>query len=298
MKNTGLANRLFDISNFTVLMLLSLSIVLPFVYMLSISLSNPVQVGLYQVGLIPRGFNWKSYETVFQDNQILLSYWNSVRYTMLGTVLVLLIGCLTAYPLSVNRFKARRPLSILFTFTMFFSGGLIPSFMLLKNLSLLDTIWAITLPAAFSFWNIVILRTNFQAMPQELYESAFIDGANDWQILFRIVLPLSKAILATIALFASVGLWNAYFGPLMYLTSPEMQPLTIILRRILLANEVLSQGALDQANSMEIDPVASAGRMMSIRMATIFVTIGPIVLIYPFVQKYFVQGVLVGSVKG
>lgn len=298
MKNTGLANRLFDISNFTVLMLLSLSIVLPFVYMLSISLSNPVQVGLYQVGLIPRGFNWKSYETVFQDNQILLSYWNSVRYTMLGTVMVLLIGCLTAYPLSVNRFKARRPLSILFTFTMFFSGGLIPSFMLLKNLSLLDTIWAITLPAAFSFWNIVILRTNFQAMPQELYESAFIDGANDWQILFRIVLPLSKAILATIALFASVGLWNAYFGPLMYLTSPEMQPLTIILRRILLANEVLSQGALDQANSMEIDPVASAGRMMSIRMATIFVTIGPIVLIYPFVQKYFVQGVLVGSVKG
>jgi putative aldouronate transport system permease protein len=298
LKNTGLANRLFDISNFTVLMLLSLSIVLPFVYMLSISLSNPVQVGLYQVGLIPRGFNWKSYETVFQDNQILLSYWNSVRYTMLGTVLVLLIGCLTAYPLSVNRFKARRPLSILFTFTMFFSGGLIPSFMLLKNMSLLDTIWAITLPAAFSFWNIVILRTNFQAMPQELYESAFIDGANDWQILFRIVLPLSKAILATIALFASVGLWNAYFGPLMYLTSPEMQPLTIILRRILLANEVLSQGALDQANSMEIDPVASAGRMMSIRMATIFVTIGPIVLIYPFVQKYFVQGVLVGSVKG
>ncbi|WP_240414018.1 carbohydrate ABC transporter permease [Paenibacillus periandrae] len=298
MKNTGLANRLFDISNFIVLMLLSLSIVLPFVYMLSISLSNPVQVGLYQVGLIPRGFNWKSYETVFQDNQILLSYWNSVRYTMLGTILVLLIGCLTAYPLSVNRFKARRPLSILFTFTMFFSGGLIPSFMLLKNLSLLDTIWAITLPAAFSFWNIVILRTNFQAMPQELYESAFIDGANDWQILFRIVLPLSKAILATIALFASVGLWNAYFGPLMYLTSPEMQPLTIILRRILLANEVLSQGALDQANSMEIDPVASAGRMMSIRMATIFVTIGPIVLIYPFVQKYFVQGVLVGSVKG
>ncbi|OMF20991.1 hypothetical protein BK127_01730 [Paenibacillus sp. FSL H7-0331] len=279
-------------------MLLSLSIVLPFVYMLSISLSNPVQVGLYQVGLIPHGFNWKSYETVFQDNQILLSYWNSVRYTMLGTVLVLLIGCMTAYPLSVNRFKARRPLSILFTFTMFFSGGLIPSFMLLKNLSLLDTIWAITLPAAFSFWNIVILRTNFQAMPQELYESAFIDGANDWQILFRIVLPLSKAILATIALFASVGLWNAYFGPLMYLTSPEMQPLTIILRRILLANEVLSQGALDQANSMEIDPVASAGRMMSIRMATIFVTIGPIVLIYPFVQKYFVQGVLVGSVKG
>jgi putative aldouronate transport system permease protein len=144
----------------------------------------------------------------------------------------------------------------------------------------------------------VILRTNFQSMPQELYESAFIDGANDWQILFKIVIPLSKAILATISLFASVGLWNAYFAPLMYLTSSDMQPLTIILRRILVANEVLSQGALDQANMQEIDPVASAGRMISIRMATIFVTIGPIVLIYPFVQKYFVKGTLVGSIKG
>ncbi|NOU62899.1 ABC transporter permease subunit [Paenibacillus sp. LMG 31461] len=298
MKNTGFANRLFNTANFIALLLLTLSIVLPFVHMFAISISNPVPVGLFKVMLLPQGINWEAYMAVLRDNQIVLAYWNSIRYTLLGTFLVLLIGCLTAYPLSINRFRARRPLSVLFTFTMFFSGGLIPSFMLIKNIGLLDTMWAITLPAAFSFWNIIILRTNFQAMPQELYESAFIDGANDWQILLRIVIPLSKAILATIALFASVGLWNAYFGPLMYLTSPEMQPLTIILRRILVANEVLSQGALDQANTLEVDPVAGAGRMISIRMATIFVTIGPIVLIYPFVQRFFVQGVLVGSVKG
>ncbi|MDF2927476.1 MAG: carbohydrate transporter permease [Paenibacillaceae bacterium] len=298
MKNTGFGNRLFDSVNILALSLLTLSIILPFVYMFSISISNPVEVGHFRVHLFPKGSNLEAYKTVLQDNQILRAYWNSIRYTVLGTLMVLLVGCLTAYPLSVHRFKARHGLTILFTVTMFFSGGLIPVFLMIRNLGLLDSIWAVTLPAVFSFWNIIILRTNFQGMPQELYESAFIDGANDWQILFRIVIPLSKAILATIALFASVGLWNAYFGPLMYLTSADMQPLTIILRRILVANEVLSNGALDQANIMEVDPVAASGRMISVRMATIFVTIGPIVLIYPFVQKYFVKGTLVGSVKG
>jgi putative aldouronate transport system permease protein len=298
MKNSGFGNRLFDGINVVFLSLLTISIAIPFIYMFAISLSSPVEVGNSRVYLIPKGFNLEAYITVLQDNQILQSYWNSIRYTLLGTFYVLLIGCLTAYPLSVPRFRARRVLTIIFTVTMFFSGGLIPSFMLIKNLGLLDTSWAITLPVAFSFWNIIILRTNFQAMPQELYESAFIDGANDWQILFKIVIPLSKPILATIALFSSVGLWNAYFAPLMYLTSADMQPLTIILRRILIMNEVLSEGALNQANILEVDPVAAAGRMTSVRMATIFVTIGPIVLIYPFVQKYFVKGTLVGSIKG
>ncbi|MHA6482914.1 carbohydrate ABC transporter permease [Paenibacillus sp. strain BS8-2] len=298
MKNTGFGNRLFDGLNVFVLSVLTLSIILPFVYMFAISVSNPVEVGNSRVYFIPKGLNLESYLVVLRDSQIVQAYWNSIRYTVLGTLFILIIGCLTAYPLSVARFKARHALTVLFTITMFFSGGLIPTFMLIKNLGMLDTIWAIIVPVAFSFWNIVILRTNFQSMPKELFESAFIDGANDWQILLKIVLPLSKAILATIALFASVGLWNAYFAPLMYLTSTDLQPLTIILRRVLVANEVLSQGALDQANLLELDPVAASGRMTSIRMATIFVTIGPIVLIYPFVQKYFVKGALVGSIKG
>lgn len=297
IKNAGFANRLFDIANYGLLTLLTISILLPFVYMLSVSVSDPIAIGKQDVGLIPIGVNLQSYAAVFHDNQIVSAYWNSIRYTVTGTFLVLAVGCLTAYPLSLRRFKARTALTVYFTITMFFSGGLIPTFMNIKSLGLLDSIWAVTLPSAFNFWNIVILRTNFQGIPNELYESAFLDGANDWHLFTRIVLPLSKAILATIALFASVGLWNAYFGPLLYLSSPDLQPLTIVLRRILIANEVISSDAVDTANQ-SVDPAAFLGRVEGIRMATIFVTIGPIVLVYPFIQKYFVKGVLVGSVKG
>ncbi|WP_135549325.1 carbohydrate ABC transporter permease [Paenibacillus cymbidii] len=297
MKNTGFANRLFDIFNYGALSLLTLAILLPFVYMLSISISDPIAIGAQKVGLLPAGVNFGSYKAVFHDNQIVTAYWNSIRYTVTGTFLVLAIGCITAYPLSLKRFKGRTVITIYFTVTMFVSGGLIPAFMNIKSLGLLDTMWAVTLPSAFTFWNIIILRTNFQGIPNELYESAFLDGAGDWQIFTRIVLPLSKAIMATIALFASVGLWNSYFGPLLYLSSPGMQPLTIVLRRILIANEVLSVDAIDTANH-STDMASFLGRMEGIRMATIFVTIGPIVLVYPFIQKYFVKGVLVGSVKG
>jgi putative aldouronate transport system permease protein len=263
--------------------------------MFAISVSDPAEVGRNSVVLWPKGFNFQSYRRVFEEGQIMISYWNSIRYTALGTAFVLIIGCLTAYPLSLQKFRAKRFLTVLFTITMFFNGGLIPTFMVIRNLGLLDTIWAVTLPAAFSFWNIIILRTNFQSIPKELIESAYMDGASDVHILVRIVIPLSKAILATIALFASVGLWNAFFGPLLYLSSPDMQPLTILLRRILVANESLSD--TDMAG-MDADPIMTLGRTLGLRMAVIFVTIGPIVLVYPFAQKFFVKGALVGSVKG
>jgi len=297
LKNTGFANRLFDVLNFALLALFTLCILLPFYYMFVLSVSDPVAVGMYQTTVIPKGLNFVSYTTVFQDNQIVQAYWNSILYTVTGTLLALVFGCLTAYPLSVARFRARKILTIMFTATMFFSGGLIPTFMVIRNLGMLDTIWAVTLPGAFTFWNIIILRTNFQMMPSAIIESAHIDGANDWRILYQIVIPLSKAILATIGLFASVGLWNAYFAPLIYLTSPEKQTLTLILRRILISNEVFSQDAMDTSTVLD-NPMSLLGKMVSLRMATIFVTIGPIVLIYPFVQKYFVRGVLIGSVKG
>jgi putative aldouronate transport system permease protein len=295
LKNAGLANRLFDAANYCIISLFTVTILLPFVYMFAISVSDPLEVGNSTVTLWPKGFQLESYVQVFNENQIVRAYWNSIRYTVVGTLLVLTIGCLTAYPLAARDFKAKKFLIVLFTITMFFNGGLIPTFMVIKNLGLLDTLWAVTLPAAFSFWNIIILRTNFRSLPSELYESAFMDGANDWQILMKIVIPLSKPILATIALFASVGLWNAFFGPLIYLSSSDMQPLTIILRRILISNESLSD---TEMIGMDPNPILTLGRTVSLRMAVIFVTIGPIVLIYPFVQKYFVQGALVGSVKG
>lgn len=297
MRNTGFGNRTFDVLNYLLLSLFTLAILLPFVYMLSVSLSEPIAIARQDVRLLPVGFNFDSYKAVFDDNLIVSAYWNSIRYTVVGTAIVLAVGCMTAYPLSLRRFKLRTPLTIYFTVTMFVSGGLIPAFLNMRDLGLLDSIWAITLPGAFTFWNIIILRTNFQGIPQELFESAFMDGANDWTIFTRIVLPLSKAILATIGLFASVGLWNAYFGPLIYLSSPDMQPLPILLRRILIANEVLSNDAVDMANQ-SANPAMFLGRTEGIRMATVFVTMGPIILIYPFIQKYFVKGALVGSIKG
>lgn len=297
MRNTGFGNRTFDVLNYLLLSLFTLAILLPFVYMLAVSLSEPIAIARQNVRLLPVGVNFDSYRAVFNDNLIVSAYWNSIRYTVVGTAIVLAVGCLTAYPLSLRRFKLRTALTIYFTVTMFVSGGLIPAFLNMRDLGLLDSIWAITLPGAFTFWNIIILRTNFQGIPQELFESAFMDGANDWTIFTRIVLPLSKAILATIGLFASVGLWNAYFGPLIYLSSPDMQPLPILLRRILIANEVLSNDAVDMANQSS-NPAMFLGRTEGIRMATVFVTMGPIILIYPFIQKYFVKGALVGSIKG
>ncbi|WP_135555395.1 carbohydrate ABC transporter permease [Paenibacillus cymbidii] len=294
MRNTGLANRVFDTLNYTALALLCVVIAFPFLYLFNLSVSAPLPVSNQEVVLWPIGFQLDSYRKVFEDNLILTAFWNSVRYTVVGTFFVLTIGCLTAYPLSAKRMLLRRPIIIMMTFTMFFGGGLIPSFLLMKQLGILNSIWVLVVPGAFSFWNILLLRTNFQSLPDELFESARIDGANDWHMLFRIVLPLSKPILATIALFAAVGQWNSFFGPLIYLKSESMYPLTIVLRRILITKEVFD----DAVTTKGVDPRYQMGMNTSLQMATIFVTVGPIVLLYPFLQRYFVKGALVGSIKG
>lgn len=295
IKNNTMASKVFNIGNYIFLTLITISFILPFIYMFSVSVSNPVDVALYRVGLFPKGFRLRSYITLFENDILLISYWNSIRYTVIGTVIALVIGSITAFPLSLNKFKYKTFFIIIFTITMFFNGGLIPGFLNIKNLGMIDTIWAMVLPPAFAFWNIIIIRTNFQAVPIELYESAHVDGANDWVILFRIVLPLSKAVLATIALFVSVYIWNAFFPALLYLNSPEKQPLTILLKRILIANQSLDN---TQIAEQTVDPLVYIGNLTSLRMATIFVTIGPIVLVYPFAQKYFIRGMLIGSVKG
>ncbi|THF80306.1 carbohydrate ABC transporter permease [Cohnella fermenti] len=293
MKSYGFGSRSFDVFNYIALTLLGLAILFPFYYLLNLSVSGPIAVSNHEVYLWPVDFNVESYKRVFAEPLILSAYWNSIRYTVVGTFFVMVVGCLTAYPLSTKRLLLQRPIVIMMTFTMFFSGGLIPSFLLMKGLGLLNTIWVLVVPGAFTFWNILLLRTNFQSLPEELFEAARIDGANDWHVLLRIVVPLSKPILATIALFAAVGQWNAFFGPLIFLNSDDMYPLTILLRRVLITQEVFDDAALATA-----DPRYRLGANISIQMATIFVTVGPILLLYPFLQRYFVKGALVGSVKG
>lgn len=296
IKDNSIGSKTFDVVNYTLITLAMIAFILPFWYLFIVSISDAKEVALYNVNLLPKGINFESYKTILSQKILLTSYWNSVRYTVVGTIITLSITILCAFPLSLaGRLKnTKKIIVIFFTITMFFSGGLIPSFLLIKDLNMMNTMWAIVLPTAFSFWYIIITRTNFQTMPKSLYDSAFIDGANDWTILFRIQLPLSKAVIATITLFSAVAYWNSFFPALLYLNKENMQPLSILLRRVLIMNEIMS----DQDIIDTVDPLISSGKSRSLRMSTIFVTIGPIVAIYPFIQKYFIKGVMIGSVKG
>ncbi len=293
----------FEWGNVVFMWLVMLTILVPFIYMFAQSISDPEQVGLMNVTLIPKGIHWNSYKTVFEDPKIWTAFRNSITMTVVGTFLSLVFQGLAAFALSRNTFRARKFFTIMFIITMYFNGGMIPGYLNMKNLGLLDTMWSIILPSTVGMYNIILMRTNFLSIPSSLIESAYIDGANEWYIFFKIVVPLSKAIFATIAVFVAVAIWNNYFTPLLYLTSPEKEPLTILLKRILISNEQLTS-ATDAASAAsdslltEVDPATYQGQLESIKMATVFVTVAPILIVYPFAQKYFVTGVMVGSVKG
>lgn len=291
--------RLFGSLNVFLLFVFAATIVLPFLHFFAISVSDPVEVGFRRVRLLPRGIQWESYRQVFQQSDIVLSYWNSLRYAFLSTVFVLFFCSLGGFVLS-REFRGRRLYTTILAVTLFFGGGLIPTYLTILKLGLLDSALAVTLPSAFAMWYVVLMRTNFQSIPESLIEAAFMDGANELYIYVRIVLPLSKAILATIGLFACVASWNNYVGPLLYLNSQDKLPLPVILRRVLI-DMVTSSGVQDYTDELlaeERDPVVRSGMYESVRMATFFVALGPIVLVYPFAQRYFVRGVMVGSIKG
>ena len=270
--------------------------------MFSISISDPLEVGYLNVRFFPKGpVTFKAYESVLREPTLLRSYANSIIYAVVGTCCAILMCSLGGYVLSRPKFSLRKFFTIMFVITMYFSGGLIPVFLNINNLRLMDTMWAVVLPQAFSMWYIVIMRTNFGMLPESLFESAYIDGANDWFVYRRIVLPLSTAIIATIAVWSAVGHWNNFFGPLLYLQTPDKQTLPILLRRILVSREAFlgAEEALAASTSaVEGESIAAQGLYESLRMAIVFVTIGPIIVVYPFAQKYFTKGALVGSLKG
>lgn len=299
MHETAVRDRIFNAANITFLVLLSGTILYPFVYIFSVSVSDPLAISRGEVTFLPVGFQLDAYRNIISKS-LGRAYFNTIYYSVVGTVLTLLFSVLGAYPLSRPRFRGKAFFTLVFTITMFFSGGLIPNFFLIKSLGMLDTVLAITLPGAFGFWNIIILRTNFQQLPESLTESATIDGAGDWLVLRKIVLPLSKPILATVSLWSVIGMWNNYFGPLIYLQSPAREPLTIFLRRVLVSRfvEDLTSVSRTLASRGSEASLMKEGLMRAMRMATILVTIGPIILVYPFIQKYFVKGTLIGSLKG
>lgn len=274
-----------------VLLALMLVILFPMIYIVSISFSDTGAVSRGEVVLLPVEFNIDAYKYVFKDARFGRAYVNSIFYAAGSTVASVLLTGLMAYPLSVDSFSGRRPLTIVLMITMFFGGGMIPTYMVIKNLGLLDNPLVMMLPGAVSAYNVIIYRTFFQNIPAALREAAYIDGAGHFKIFWKVIVPLSKPLLATMSLFAIVGSWNSYFDALIYLNDSKMQPLSLYLRQLIVNMDMSSQGMRDIMVQINVNP-------RTIRAATMIVAMLPIMCVYPFLQKYFASGVMIGSVKG
>lgn len=283
----------FNIFNYVFLSIVALLVIYPLVFVVSASFSNPEYVISGEMWLWPKEFTLDAYEKVFKNQDIINGFVNTLKYTVFGTILNVIMTILAAYPLSRRDLKGRGFIMAFIVFTIFFSGGLIPTYLLIRDLGMLNTFWVMVIPNAVAVWNIIIMRTFFQALPHELEESAMIDGCGNFKILWSIVLPLSFPVIAVMVLFYSVGHWNSYFQALIYLQDQEKFPLQLILRQILIQGqtddmvETTSESFLAQQLSVE-----------GLKYAVLIVANLPMLMLYPFLQRYFVKGVMIGSLKG
>ena len=288
------ADRTFDIIIYTIAGLMTLIVLYPMYFIVIASISDPNLVAKGEVLLIPRGISLDGYRHLFSMSQIWTGYGNTILYTLVGTLLMLAVNIPVAYALSRKDLVGRKFFTLFFIFPMFFGGGLIPTFVILNNVfHMVDNFWVMVLPFSVISYYIVVARTFFDtSIPKELWEAAQIDGCGNLRYFFQIVLPLSKAILAVIALWAAVGYWNSYFNAMVYLRSSEKYPLQLIMRNILINNQMA-------ASSMTGSAAAEMNRNANlIKYGAIVVSSLPIMCMYPFVQKYFNQGVMIGAVKG
>lgn len=283
--------RVFDVVNVMIMLAIAAVTLFPIWHVLVVSLSGGMAVQTGQVVVWPKDLTFSSYMQVFKDNSILHAYGNTLLYTFVGTSINILLTILCAYPMSKQNLYGKRFFSILTVIPMFIGGGMIPNYMLIQSLGMIDTIWALVLPGAISTYNMIIMRTFFQGIPDSLEESARLDGAGEWRLLVKIVLPLSTPILATMLMFYAVGHWNSYFSAVLYMNKKANYPIQVILRNIVIANETQDYMAETASSSMEFIS-------MTIKYAVVMVVITPILCVYPFAQKYFVKGMLVGSLKG
>ena len=281
----------FDVFLVILMILLSCAFLYPLLNMLALSVSDAQTLKSSPIYLLPVGFSLESYKALLGDNRILLYYWNTIKYAAVGTVIMLLTTSLMAYPLSITALRGRRLVSVILTITMFFGGGLIPYYVTIMRLKLIDTFWVMVLPGAISAYNVIVFKTFFMSIPESLKESAFLDGAGHMRVLFSIVLPLSKAVLATFALFSIVGYWNDYLTALLYLRDDRKYPIQLLMRRLLVLMDYK-----DASTAQLLKDFRSISSRTTKAAATI-ITVVPILCIYPFMQKYFAKGVLVGSIK-
>ena len=268
----------------------------PLIYVLSASISDPNLVNSGQMWLFPRGVTFEGYSRVFRNSDIWIGYRNTIFYTAAGTLISLVVTVPCAYALAVDRLPGKKFISGLFLFTMFFGGGLIPLYLLVRDMGLLNTVWAVLLPSAGSIWNIIITRTFFRTtIPRELEEAAEIDGCSTLKKFFRIILPLSTPIIAVMALFYGVGRWNSYFQEMIFLSDRNLFPLQVFLRELL----VVTQMDTSSMSTSDAVSMAEQARIASIiKYAVMIVATLPVIAVYPFLQRYFVKGVMVGSIKG
>lgn len=293
MRESG-SDRAFTIVNYFVLALVLIAVMYPLVYVVSASFSSSYAVLSGKVWLWPVDPSVDGYKAVFKNKNILTGFQNTLFYTAAGTLVNLIMTVLAAYPLSRRDFRGRNGFMLMFAFTMMFSGGLIPTYFVVKNLHMIDTVWAMLIPTALSVWNVIIMRTYFQTtIPHELLEASQLDGCNDFRFLLKIVVPLSGPIIAVIALFYAVGHWNQYFNAMIYLKDPHLYPMQLILRDILVQNEV----KIDMLGDVK-SAAARQGLRELLKYSLIVVSSVPLLIVYPFVQKFFVKGVMIGSLKG
>ena len=293
-KLTGLSDKMSDVILVTMCTLIMLIVAYPLYYVLIASISDPYDVYAGKTFLLPSQFTLQGYQSVFADQRIFSGYMNSIKYTVVGTLFSTVMVYITAYPLSVKTLPGRKWISLFFLITMYFGGGLVPTYLVVKNTGLLNNMWALFLPGGVAMGNVIIVRNFFEnSIPRELMEAAEIDGASHFTIFMQIIIPLSKSIMAVMVVFAMVAYWNDWFTALIYLKA-DQAPLPLILRNILIRSEVsAAQSSTISGGYAELNKITEM-----IKFSSIIVAAAPMLIIYPFVQKYFEQGFMAGAVKG
>jgi putative aldouronate transport system permease protein len=292
VQDKSIGNKVFDTANVVVLGMFALVTVIPFLYVIAGSFATQHELLERGFILFPTEFSLSAYKFIFSTSTLVRSLLVTIFITVVGTLINLIFTCLMAYPMARRDLDFRKPIQLMVIFTMLFGGGMIPTFLVVKNLHMIDTYWALLLPGAISAFNLIIIRSFFQQLPEGLEESAKIDGASDPGILVKIVLPLSMPVLATFSLFYAVGHWNTFFSAVLYINDSTKWPIQVLLRQIV----ILSQGgSLGDTTAFEQDFVPPD---QAVKMAVIVISTIPILIVYPFLQKHFAKGVLLGSVKG
>lgn len=278
---------LFDYINTVIMLIVALIIIFPILNVISISFSEATYVVQNKISFFPRGFNLEAYKLILCSNKIPRAYLNTIIYTIAGVAVNVVMTAIAAYPLARKGFFGKKFFMSMIIFTMFFNGGIIPNYIIVRNLGMINTIWAIIIPNALWTVELLIMKSFYQSISPSLYESAYIDGASEYKVLFRIFIPLSKASIASLALFFFIGHWNSYFIPMIYLNDIEKAPLQVVLKEMLILNT---------AKDIYLDKYAKM-TPETMKNATIFISMVPILIVYPFAQKYFVSGIMLGSIK-